>query len=90
MGSWIIILTSFTTGIYLIFEGKSYKVLNLASAFATALMMCFGGLLFTGVAKYLIDELGAELTNEIILGALVPIGAALCMTLRHFWNRSAR
>ncbi|MEH6625807.1 MAG: hypothetical protein V7739_05145 [Motiliproteus sp.] len=87
MGSWIIILTFFITSAYLMFEGKSFKPINLASSLGTALIMCFGGLLFTGVVKYVVTEIGSELNNEVILGALVPIGVLICLAIRHFWYR---
>lgn len=90
MGSWIITFTFFSTGIYLIYEGKCYQALNLASAFGTSLILCFGGLLFTGVITYLVTLIGTELTNEILLGALVPVGVLFCLTIRHFFNKHLR
>ncbi len=90
MGSWIITLTYFLTSAYLIYEGKRYQPLNLVGCMATALILCFCGLLFTGALSYAVAEMGAALENEIVLGVMVSIGVVLSLLVRHFWNRSRR
>ncbi|MCW8886521.1 MAG: hypothetical protein OQK12_14935 [Motiliproteus sp.] len=90
MGSWLITITFFATSAYLLVEGKSFKPLNIVNAFMTALLLCFGGLLFNGVVQYLFTQAGMEITNEILLGALVPLGVLVCLAIRHVWNKRLR
>ncbi len=90
MGSWIITITFFVTSAYLIYEGKQYRPLNLISSMATALIMCFCGLLFAGASSYALAEAGASLENEIVLGLLVSTGVLLSLMIRHLWYRSRR
>ena len=87
-GSWIIAITFIVTCAYLIYEGKQYQPLSLLGSMATALMMCFGGLLFTGIASYTASVAGSTLSNDILLGLLVSVGVFLGMLVRHRWNRS--
>ncbi|OMH38201.1 hypothetical protein [Motiliproteus sp. MSK22-1] len=88
IGSWIIAITFAITCAYLIYEGKRYQPLSLLGYLATALMMCFSGLLFTGAASYAVSITGSSLNNEILLGLLVSVGVFLAMLVRHRWNRS--
>jgi len=88
MGSWIITFTFIFTCLYLTYEGRKFHPLNLLSYTATALMMCFSGLLFSAVISYLSAQTGTPLQNDILLGLLVLIGVVISLLVRHGWNRN--
>jgi len=87
LGSWIIILTFALAFIYLIKERPDFSPLGLAAKFSTAILLCFAGLLFTGVVSYLAQLLQIPLSGKLVLGLLVPVGTLLSALIRHQWRR---
>lgn len=90
MGSWIISLTFLATSGYLIYEDRSFKGLALAGCVATAMVLCFAGLLFTGVVTYSLAWLGDPIEHEVVLGLLVSLGVLVSLGIRRLWKNARR
>ncbi len=88
MASWIIVATFVVTAIYLIVHSRNFSGLPLVSSIATAMLMCFFGLLFTAAINALFSKLGWQIQNPIILGGLIPLGVILGLLIRHRWKNS--
>ena len=87
LGSWIIILTFALAFVYLIKERPDFSPLGLAAKFSTAALLCFAGMLFTGIVSYLAQQLDFALTHPLLLGLLVPVGTLLAVLVRAQWRR---
>lgn len=88
MGSWIIVATFVATTLYLIVQDRNFSLLPLLSCAATAMLLCFFGLLFTAATKTLLAQINAPIENSIAQALLVTLGVLLGLGARHFWNQS--
>lgn len=89
MGSWIIVATFIITAAYLIIRGRNFSALPLLGSLATAMLLCFFGLLFSAASNALLAKIGAPLHNAVGQSLLVTLGVALGLTARHYWQRGA-
>lgn len=89
MGSWIIVATFVATALYLIIRGRNFSPLPLLSSVATAMLLCFFGLLFTAATNALLAQISAPIENPIGQALLVCLGVLLGLVARHFWKRQA-
>ncbi|MFT5722756.1 MAG: hypothetical protein ACI9W6_003092 [Motiliproteus sp.] len=87
MGSWIIVATFVVTALYLMIEDRDFSPLPLLSKVATAMLLCFFGLLFTAATAALLVQISAPLEQPIGQALLVSLGALLGLGARHFWKR---
>jgi hypothetical protein len=87
IGSYIILLTFLGATAYLIYDGKEYKGMAMISHLTTAILLCFGGLFFTGIVTALLSALGTTIENKIILSLLVCAGTLLCLLIRQWWRK---
>ncbi len=88
MASWIIVATFVVTTIYLIVASRNFSGLPLVSSIATAMLMCFFGLLFAAATSALFNQIGWQITSPIVLGALIPVGVLLGILIRQRWTKN--
>ncbi|MEH6650244.1 MAG: hypothetical protein V7707_09495 [Motiliproteus sp.] len=88
MASWIIVATFVVTAIYLIIKDRNFSGLPLVSSIATALLMCFFGMLFSAATKALLAQVGWPIDNPLVLGGLIPFGVILGLLVRQRWKKS--
>lgn len=88
MASWIIVATFVFTAIYLIIKDRNFSGLPLVSSIATAVLMCFFGMLFSAATKALLARIDWPIDNPLVLSGLIPVGVLLGLFTRQRWKKS--
>lgn len=88
MASWIIVLTFIATLGYLVNANRNFAPLGLASSAATAMILCFFGLLFSAASSALLTLFDTTLTTELPQALLVCFGVLIGILIRRRWKKS--
>tara|TARA_R110002094_G_scaffold28945_7_gene42013 strand:- start:825 stop:1154 length:330 start_codon:yes stop_codon:yes gene_type:complete len=87
MGSWIIVATFIATALYLIIRSRNFNLLPLLASVATAILLCFFGLLFIAVINALLAKISSPVEDPTGQALLVSLGVLLGLTTRHYWKQ---
>lgn len=87
MASWIIVATFIAAALYLITHSRTFSGLPLVASIATAMLMCFFGLLFSAAASALFNQLDWPIRHPLAQSGLIPLGVLLGLWIRHRWKK---
>lgn len=87
LGSWLILSTYLATSGYLLYEARRFSPLIVIACLAVAMILCFVGFLFTGAVTYILQMVGLQPDNELILAVLVVVGVLIGLLIRHLWKK---